>query len=424
MSASAALTLEQAVAQLAAMVGEEHTRLRGETAQTIEVAPGDIQQVAEILRFARANALSVMPRGGGTKLGWGNTFTADIELSMTRLNQLREHAWQDMTCTVQAGCSWTAMQNALKIHGQIVALDPLHPERATVGGIVACNDSGALRLKYGGLRDLIIGMTMVLADGTIAKSGGKVVKNVAGYDMHKLLTGSFGTLGVIAEMNFRLHPVEEHRRTWTAVATSAVEAGMAVSSLAEPLRALLDAQLTPSCVQLRVFRGECALDIRMAALPECIGEYEKRIQNILGTLAIKEFGEEVWNARQQLFEDSDALLLKVSVLPTEICSLAAELHQWTGSEGTNVEIVAQATGLMMVAVHSAIDAALVALIERLRARVSKSGGSVVALQLPGQLRGSVDVWGPDRGTFPLMREIKRRFDPGRILNPGRFAGNI
>jgi glycolate oxidase FAD binding subunit len=424
MSASAALTLEQAVAQLAAMVGEEHTRLRGETAQTIEVAPRYIQQVAEILRFAHANALSVMPRGGGTKLGWGNTFTADIELSMKRLNQLREHAWQDMTCTVQAGCSWTAMQTALKIHGQIVALDPLRPERATVGGIVACNDSGALRLKYGGLRDLIIGMTIVLADGTIAKSGGKVVKNVAGYDMHKLLTGSFGTLGVIAEVNFRLHPVEEHRRTWTAVATGAVEAGMAVSSLAEPLRALLDAQLTPSCVQLRVFRGECALDIRMAALPECIGEYEKRIQNILGTLAIKELGEEVWNARQQLFEDNDALVLKVSVLPTEICPLALELHQWTAGEGTDVELVAQATGLMMVAVHSADDAALVALIERLRARVSKSGGSVVALQLPGQLRDSVDVWGPDRGTFPLMREIKRRFDPGRILNPGRFVGNI
>ena len=124
MSASAALTLEQRVAQLAAMVGEEHTRLRGETAQTIEVAPGDIQQVAEILRFAHANSLSVMPSGGGTKLGWGNTLTADIELSMKRLNQLREHAWQDMTCTVQAGSSWTAMQDALKTHGQMVALDP------------------------------------------------------------------------------------------------------------------------------------------------------------------------------------------------------------------------------------------------------------------------------------------------------------
>jgi glycolate dehydrogenase FAD-binding subunit len=419
MSASAALTLEQGVAQLAAMVGEEHTRLRGETGQTIEVAPGDMQQVAEILRFAHANALSVMPVGAGTKLSWGNTFIADIELSMKRLNQLREHAWQDMTCTVQAGCSWMAMQEALSTHGQMVALDSLHPERATVGGIVACNDSGALRLKYGGLRDLVIGMSIVLADGTIAKSGGKVVKNVAGYDMHKLLTGSFGTLGVIGEVNFRLHPLEEHRRTWTAVATSA-----AASSFAEPLRALLDAQLTPSSVQLRVSRGECALDIRIASPPECLDDYEKRIGTILGTLAIRKSGEEVWNAREQLFDDNDALVLKVSVLPTEICPLAAELHQWTAGDGTDLELVAQATGLMMVAVHSATVAALVALIERLRARVSKSGGSVVALQIRSRLRSDIDVWGPDRGTFPLMREIKRRFDPGRILNPGRFVGNI
>jgi glycolate oxidase FAD binding subunit len=422
MSTSAALTLEQRGAQLAAMVGEEHTRLRVQTARTIEVAPGEMQQVAEILRFAHANSLSVMPRGGGTKLGWGNSFTADIELSMKRLNQLREHAWQDMTCTVQAGCSWTAMQDALKTHGQMVALDPLCPERATVGGIVACNDRGALRLKYGGLRDLIIGMTMVLADGTIAKSGGKVVKNVAGYDMHKLLTGSFGTLGVIAEVNFRLHPVEEHRKTWTAVGSGAV--GPAPSSLAEPLRTLLDAQLAPSCVQLRVVRDECALDIRVAALPECFGEYEKRIRTILGTLVIRESGEEVWSARQQLFDDNDALVLKVSVLPAEICLLAAEIHGWTAGDGTDLELVAQATGLMMIAVHSATDAALVALIERLRARVSKSGGSVVALQIPGRLRGSVDMWGPDPGAFSLMREIKRRFDPGRILNPGRFVGNI
>src|SRR5690242_4703941 len=163
MSASTQLTLEQGVAQLAAVAGEKHTRLRSETVQTIEVAPGSLQQVAEILRFANVHSLSVMPCGGGTKLGWGNTFAADIELSMKRLNQLREHAWQDMTCTVQAGCTWTAMQETLKTHGQMVALDPLFPEHATVGGILACNDSGALRLKYGGRRDLIIGMTMVLA---------------------------------------------------------------------------------------------------------------------------------------------------------------------------------------------------------------------------------------------------------------------
>ena len=131
-----------------------------------------------------------------------------------------------------------------------------------MGGIVAANDSGALRLKYGGLRDLIIGMTIVLADGTIAKTGGKVVKNVAGYDLHKLMTGSFGTLGVIAEVNFRLHPVEEHARTWTVVAPRKLV------RTTPPCRAAprpLDSQMTPSCVQLRVSKQECALDIRIAA---------------------------------------------------------------------------------------------------------------------------------------------------------------
>src|ERR1700733_8207796 len=117
---------------------------------------------------------------------------------------------------VEAGCTWASLQSTLGQHGQFVALDPLWPERATVGGIVATNDGGSLRLKYGSLRDLIIGMTVVLADGTIAKTGGKVVKNVAGYDLHKLMTGSFGTLGIITEINFRLHPVETSVRTWSA----------------------------------------------------------------------------------------------------------------------------------------------------------------------------------------------------------------
>ena len=154
--------------------------------------------MAAVLRFAHENGLAVTPTGGGTKLEWGNPVEPAIQLSLERMHRLHEHAWQDMTCTVEAGLPWKAMQAELARHGQMVALDPLWPDRATVGGIVATNDSGALRLKYGGLRDLIIGMTIVLADGTIARTGGKVVKNVAGYDLHKLMTGSFGTLGVIA----------------------------------------------------------------------------------------------------------------------------------------------------------------------------------------------------------------------------------
>ena len=188
MTISSALTLEEGLAELGVIVGPADTQIAGDSKVGAE-------QIAEVLRFANQHGLSVVPTGGGTKLGWGNPVAPEIFLSLARMNAVREHAWQDLTCTVEAGCTWAAMQDSLARHGQTVALDPLWPDRATVGGVVSTNDSGALRLRYGGLRDLIIGMTVVLADGTIAKTGGKVVKNVAGYDLHKLMTGSFGTLG-------------------------------------------------------------------------------------------------------------------------------------------------------------------------------------------------------------------------------------
>ncbi len=418
MSAPAVLTIEQGLAYVATIVGQKHACLHGET---IVAAPEDAEQVTGILRFAHTNSLVVMPCGGGTKLGWGNPVAADIQLGLERLSGVKEHAWQDMTCTVQAGCSWGTMQAILRQHGQMVALDPLWPERATVGGAVATNDSGALRLKYGSLRDLIIGMTVVLADGTIAKSGGKVVKNVAGYDLHKLMTGSFGTLGVIAEVNFRLHPVEEHARTWTV--TAARGASPDASLFAEPLRALMDAQITPSCVQLRVSRQSCALDIRIAARAECLDEYAHRIRGICGGgLTIAAGDDGVWRARQRLFEDKNAVLLKASVLPNQICPVVSALQQW--SSGTvDINVVAYATGSMTVSMTPATET-VVELIDRLRARVGSIGGSMVALQVHDTLRGRIDVWGPDPDALPLMREIKRRFDPRRILNPGRFVGNI
>ncbi|PWT77288.1 MAG: hypothetical protein C5B46_00095 [Proteobacteria bacterium] len=416
-STPAALTIEQGLAHIAAIVGQEYVSLRGDA---IVAAPGNTEQVAEVLRFAHANALGVMPSGGGTKLGWGSPVAADIQLSMERLSDVREHAWQDMTCTVQAGCTWTVMQAVLKQHGQMVALDPLWPERATVGGVVATNDSGALRLKYGGLRDLIIGMTIVLADGTIAKTGGKVVKNVAGYDLHKLMTGSFGTLGVIAEVNFRLHPAEEQALTWTATASGGALCD--ASLFAEALRALMDSQITPSCAQLRLSRPECALDIRVAARAECLDDYADRIGNICNGLKVAEADGGTWLSRQRLFENRNAVVLKVSVVPSEICPVLSELQRWV-SEKVDISAVAYATGLMTVSINSALET-VIALVDRLRARVGSLRGDVVALQIPEALCGSVEVWGADAGALPLMREIKRRFDPDRILNPGRFVGGI
>lgn len=413
MSTTTTLTQQECLAHLASIAGQEHTQLCGET---VAVAAADAQQIAQILRFADANGIAVTAVGGGTKLGWGNPVEAGIRLDMKRMNTLREHPWQDMTCTVEAGCNWAEMQKELAQNRQTVALDPLWPELVTVGGVVAANDGGSLRLKYGALRDLIIGMTIVLADGTVAKTGGKVVKNVAGYDLHKLMTGSFGTLGVITEVNFRLHPMEVHARTWTATATDAAK-------FAEPLRGLLDSQMTPSAVQVRVREQECALDVRIAALPECMDDHAGRLQKLFGQIELSETSENVWQARQKLFAIEGAVVLKVSLLPSDVCPVTTELQQWAAREGAEISIVAQAPGLMAVALKSSPDAAI-ALIKHLRGRLHGSGGSVVAQQFPEALRDGLDVWGCDSNALPLMREIKRRFDPNRILNPGRFVGNI
>src|SRR6202046_1814154 len=212
---------------LTTITGPEHVR----PGDPIEVSPANTQQISEILQYANQNQLTLTPTGSNTKQTWGNPTKTNIHLDLTRLNKVIEHPWQDLTCTVQTGCTWATLQQALKKHGQFVALDPLWPERATVGGILATNDSGALRHRYGSLRDLVIGMTIVLADGTIARSGGKVVKNVAGYDLCKLITGSLGTLAIITEATFRLHPLPQHPQTFTVSAPQAKQLAPLMASI-------------------------------------------------------------------------------------------------------------------------------------------------------------------------------------------------
>src|SRR5438445_3299441 len=189
------------------------------------VEPGTERELAEILRLSNEAGLAVIPRGGGTKIEWGNSpGRADLILSTSRLAKIIEHAWADLTVSVEAGCTIQKLQEALAQHGQRLALDPLWPGRATIGGVLSANDSGALRLRFGALRDLIIGVTIALPDGTLASSGGKVVKNVAGYDLPKLVTGALGTLGVITRAVFRLHPLPRSKRACSITAANAEEA--------------------------------------------------------------------------------------------------------------------------------------------------------------------------------------------------------
>jgi glycolate oxidase FAD binding subunit len=413
MTGVAAITCEEALARLSVIAGPADTHLDG---GAICVAPANAQQIAGVLRLAHENGLSVVPTGSGTKLGWGNPVAPEIFLSLRRMNAVLEHAWQDLTCTVEAGCTWAAMQAQLAHHGQMVALDPLWPERATVGGVVATNDSGALRLRYGGLRDLIIGMTLVLADGTIAKTGGKVVKNVAGYDLHKLLTGSFGTLGVISEVNFRLHPVEQHVQDWTISGTR--------ESLVELMMRVLASTMQVSATQIRGLHRESfdRLDIRFAGRPECLVRQQEQLQTMAAGLEMAASSERVWQARENLVGEAiarDGLLFKATMLPAQIASVQKRLAEWQGDTVS----VTQATGIMIAAV---LDKCLHCefLFDSLRELIHPSGGSIAILRVPQSLDPKPDVWDCQSDALPLMREIKRRFDPNCVLSPGRFVGGI
>src|SRR5216683_403902 len=188
------------------------------------VEPGSEQELAKVLKLANVAGLGVTPRGGGTKLEWGNRpAQADVILSTARLHRVIEHAWADLTVSAEAGCTIAKLQETLAKHGQRLALDALWPELATVGGVLSTNDSGALRLRFGSLRDLVIGVTLALADGTVASSGGRVESQIAGYDLPKLVTGALGTLGVITRAIFRLHPLPRNTRSFSISAADAIE---------------------------------------------------------------------------------------------------------------------------------------------------------------------------------------------------------
>jgi glycolate oxidase FAD binding subunit len=387
---------------LAAIVDPEYVRgLDG----AVAVAPGNTEEVAAVLRLAQENHLAVVERGGGTKQGWGYPVAPGLVLEMHRLNALKEHTWQDMTCSVEAGCTWTALQAGLAQHGQFVAVDPLWPDKATVGGIVATNDSGALRQRYGGLRDLIIGMTIVLADGTIAHTGGKVVKNVAGYDLHKLMIGAFGTLGVVTSVNFRLHSIPRSVRSFTVSGTS-------VEPVGRVMLAMLHAQLSTVAIQLRGGVEGFDLDIQLASLPEVL-ETQAGALEILAQgegLALRAAADDVWSARQQRLNAD--VVCKGTMLPSEIARFAERVR------GLGGESVTQAGGIMIAGFPVAAAERLV----ELRRELEAGGGSLMVLKQPAESK--LDCWGTLPDSLPLMREIKRQFDPERTLNPGRFLGGI
>jgi glycolate oxidase FAD binding subunit len=426
-------------AELAAVLGEEHLRAATAADAVDGVAPrriaepGTAEELARCLRWARGAGLRVTPRGGGTKLGWGNPPAAcELLLSTARLDRVREHAWADMTVIADAGCRVADLQRTLAEHGQHLAVDPLWPERATLGGILSTNDSGPLRLRYGSLRDLVIGITVALPDGTLARSGGRVVKNVAGYDLAKLFTGALGTLGVIVEAIFRLHPLPRQTRSLTFGGTPA--------ALNQLLLSILASRLTPTGLQLRAAPGGAHLDVRFDGTAAGIQAQIDQVGQVAASSAAPaEAPAEVWTSHQAIWEGGDgahaadtadtaapALVAKISVLPARIAAACALVERAATARSLAWRMVMQGVGAgyLRLAGSEGDEPALRATFLALREEVGSTGGTLVALGCPLAVKRGLDVWGPAGDAQPLMVRIKQHFDPDGTLSPGRFLGGI
>jgi glycolate dehydrogenase FAD-binding subunit len=378
-----------------------------------------VDDVATLLRDASRDGLAVTPRGGGTKLDWGQPpRRADMVLSTARLDRMLEHAWGDMTATVEAGCTVARLQHALAEHGQRLACDPLWPERATIGGILATNDNGPLRARFGALRDLIIGVTLVLPDGTVAKSGGKVVKNVAGYDLPKLATGSFGTLAVIAQAVFRLHPLPHETRTLTFAAPR-------VEPLCELALAVQGSQLALVSLQVRAGRSaEPALDVGFEGTRAGLDSQQDELLRLAADVRRVDPPTSVWRIREELWRGTQpAVTGSFSVLPTELFAFCAQVRDVSKSTALNWHVVAQGVGVGQFRLEAPSDELIAALL-RLRTAAERRGGTLVVVVGPEDLKTRFDVWGSPGDALPLLRRVKQQLDPRGTLSPGRFVGGL
>jgi len=409
-----------------ALAGNEYVRAAtlGDAVAGVQpklvIEPGTESELAEILRLCNDAGLAVIPRGGGTKLGWGNpSARADVILSTARLTEIIEHAWADLTVSVEAGCTAQRLQEALAQHGQRLALDPLWPQKATIGGALATNESGALRLRFGALRDLIIGVTIALPDGTLASSGGKVVKNVAGYDLPKLMTGALGTLGIITRAVFRLHPLPRNTRSFFIATVNSEETQRFVL-------AVQDSKLAHTFLQTH-FSGDVSpvSEILFEGTEAGLAAQEVHLRKIAGELKVSEAATSSLAAREELWRASHpatAAIAKITMLPADLARTMSGVENMARLDQLSWRALVYATGIGWLRLEGAPTALRNAL-QSLRTEIENHQGSLALLQRPEQI-AELDAWGNVGDALPLMKAVKHRLDPKNTLNPGRFVGGI
>jgi glycolate oxidase FAD binding subunit len=414
---------------------------------SLVAAPASTQEASALLAAASGLGLAMVPRGAGTRLHWGAApARCDLIVDTRRLNAVLEHAAGDLVARVQAGVALADLAEVLAQAGQRLALDP--PPGGTAGGLIATGVAGPLRLRYGPPRDLLIGVTVVLADGTVAHSGGKVVKNVAGYDLGKLFAGSYGTLGLVTEAAFRLHPVPQ-ASAWVTVPCADTAAAQEVMATAAA------SVLAPSAAEID-WPGRDA-PVRAGILVEGdkdgAAERAEQLRGLLdgASLTASAGQAEVagqppaWWGRGAAAAE-DGTVLRVAFWAGRLAAVLETISAAAAAAGLDPAVSGSAAaGVLHVALgEDAAPAAVADFVRDVRASVSRAaqlapagtaggragpgeparpGGSVVVLHAPGAVAEKADLWGPVPA-IELMRAVKDQFDPGHLMAPGRFAGGI
>jgi glycolate oxidase FAD binding subunit len=380
-------------------------------------APATIEEAADVLRTAAARDLAVVVRGTGTKLDWANPpRRLDLILDTRHLTGVVEHAAGDLIVVVRAGTTREELAGLLAQAGQQLALDAPLPG-STIGGTVAVGTSGPRRMLYGTARDLLIGVTVVRPDGQVAHAGGKVVKNVAGYDLGKLITGSYGTLGLVAQCAFRLHPLPAAAAFVRRRAGDADDAGRLCASM-------LGAQLVPSALDVETApEGRIDVTVLLEGVPEGVERRVAAARRMLGgDPTITETPPAGWSTYPWGAGDVG---LKLTATISRVPALLTAARTATDRYGVPIAVRGSAgTGVLYAGLPGGTASDAVArVVEELRAAARGAAGHAVVLTAPPAVRDRVDLWGPIDG-LDLMRRVKDQFDPAARFAPGRFIGGI
>jgi glycolate oxidase FAD binding subunit len=390
-------------------------------------SPGDTSEAAALLRAAASFDLAVVPRGSGSRLGWGvPPSRCDLVVDMLRMDAVVEHAAGDLVARVQAGARMNHVLGLLAAAGQEIALDV--PGTATVGGVVASGLSGPRRLRYGSPRDLLIGITVVRADGTVAKSGGKVVKNVAGYDLGKLFAGSAGTLGLITEATFRLHPLPAARAFVTATFPAGAESAVVAASVA----AAANSPLVASAVELHrpVPGGPVSVSVLLEGSREGVAARAGALADVLGGPSVAAVSSEPPAWWPWAIEADGGTLVRVSFWVSALATVLDAVEAAARDSGAAPAVYGSAgAGVLYLALPAGADgvAGLLSFVSSLRGAVDRLRGNVVVVAAPAAVRGALASDGGLFGRVPslgLMRAVKDQFDPGHRMAPGRFPEGI